>query len=158
MMLDIEATVDSSLVRNTDGEIVGRRPGVRGWLREKCPEMERHYRVLMDCRRLADDFRRAHGLRDPHPATALLGSEPPDSLPPALRKAIEPRHAAARKLLSSPAGRHANALAKAIGGIIRNTVGERAEPRIGERMEPWRTAATASVRGTGAATGKRLSG
>ena len=50
MMLDIEATVDSSLVRNTDGEIVGRNPGLRGWLRENCPEMMRHYRMLMDCR------------------------------------------------------------------------------------------------------------
>ena len=75
MMLDIEATVDSSLVRNTDGEIVGRNPGLRGWLRENCPAMMGHYRVLMDCRQLADKFRKVHGVRDPLPAAILLEKE-----------------------------------------------------------------------------------
>ena len=105
MMLDIEAAVDSSLIRNTDGEIVGRNPGVRGWLRENCPAMMRHYRVLMDCRQLADRFRKVHGVRDPLPATILLEKELPKSVPAPWRKALEPRHAAARRLLALPATR-----------------------------------------------------
>lgn len=123
MMLDIEAAVDSSLVRNTDGEIVGRKPGVRGWLRENCPSLAGHYRMLMECRRLADDFRRAHGLRDPYPAASLLGKDPPEGISPSLRRTLAPRRAAARRLLASPAGRHATALAKALGKNVGNTVG-----------------------------------
>ena len=105
MLLDAEAAVDSSLIRNTDGEIVGRNPGVRGWLRENCPAMMRHYRVLMDCRQLADRFRKVHGVRDPLPATILLEKELPKSVPAPWRKALEPRHAAARRLLALPATR-----------------------------------------------------
>ena len=105
MMLDIEATVDSSLVRNTDGEIVGRNPGLRGWLRENCPAMMGHYRVLMDCRQLADKFRKVHGVRDPLPAAILLEKELPKSVPAPWRKALESRHAAARRLLALPATR-----------------------------------------------------
>ena len=123
MMLDIEAAVDNSLVRNTAGEIVGRRPGVRGWLRDRCPELARHYRVLMDCRRLADDFRRAHGIGDPHPATALLEKEMPKSIPTALRASMEPRRKAARKLLGSKAGRSAAELADALDGMLARSRG-----------------------------------
>ena len=112
MMLDIEATVDSSLVRNTDGEIVGRNPGLRGWLRENCPEMMRHYRMLMDCRQLADRFRKVHGVRDPLPAAILLEKELPKSVPAPWRRALAPRHAAARRLLAIPATRSEKALLK----------------------------------------------
>ena len=114
MMLDIEATVDSSLIRNTDGEIVGRNPGLRGWLRENCPEMVRHYRMLMDCRQLADRLRKVHGVRDPLPAAILLEKELPKSVPAPWRRALAPRHAAARRLLALPATRSEKALLQAL--------------------------------------------
>ena len=114
MMLDVEAAVESSLIRNTDGEIVGRNPGVRGWLRENCPRMLRHYRVLMDCRQLADKFRKVHGVRDPLPAAILLEKELPKSIPAPWRKALEPRHAAARRLLALYATRSEKAFLQAL--------------------------------------------
>jgi hypothetical protein len=115
MMLDIEAAVDSSLVRDPSGEIVGRNAGVRGWLDEHCPELSRHYASLMGYRRLADDFRKVHGLRDPHPATRFLEKEfPAEAFAPAVRAAMRQRHAAARRLLASPAARTAKGFAEAL--------------------------------------------
>ena len=115
MMLDIEAAVDSSLVRDPSGEIVGRKSGVRGWLDEHCPALSRHYASLMGYRRLADEFRKVHGLRDPHPAARLLEAElPAETFAPAVREAMERRHAAARRLLASPAARTAKSFAEAL--------------------------------------------
>jgi len=115
MMLDIEAAVDSSLVRDPSGEIVGRKSGVRGWLDEHCPALSRHYASLMGYRRLADEFRKVHGLRDPHPAARLLEAElPAEAFAPAVREAMERRHAAARRLLASPAARTAKSFAEAL--------------------------------------------
>ena len=105
MMLDIEAAVDSSLVRDSNGEIVGRNAGVRGWIAERCPAL----------RRLADEFRKVHGLRDPHPATRFLEKEfPADAFLPQVREAMRERHAAAQRLLASPATRTAKEFAEAL--------------------------------------------
>ena len=115
MMLDIEAAVDSSLVRDPSGEIVGRNAGVRGWLDEHCPKLSRHYASLMGYRRLADEFRKVHGLRDPHPATRFLEKEfPAETFAPAVRTAMRDRHAAARRLLASPAARTSKGFAEAL--------------------------------------------
>ena len=77
LLLDLEATVDSSLRRTEDGEITGRNPGLRGWIGEHLPILLNHYASLMQYRRLAQAFREAHGLRDPHPASVLLDDEAP---------------------------------------------------------------------------------
>ena len=123
MMLDIEAAVDSSLVRDSSGEIVGRNAGVRGWLDEHCPELSRHYASLMGYRRLADEFRKVHGLRDPHPATRFLEKEfPADVFLPQVREAMRERHAAARRLLASPAARTAKGFAEALSRTRRRGV------------------------------------
>ena len=115
MLLDIEAAVDSSLVRDSSGEIVGRNAGVRGWLDEHCPELSRHYASLMGWRRLADEFRKVHGLRDPHPAAGLLEKAfSAEAFPPPVREAMRRSHAAARRLLASPAARTAKGLAEAL--------------------------------------------
>ena len=123
MMLDIETAVDSSLVRDSSGEIVGRNAGVRGWLDEHCPELSRHYASLMGYRRLADEFRKVHGLRDPHPATRFLEKEfPADAFLPQVREAMRERHAAARRLLASPAARTAKGFAEALSRTRRRDV------------------------------------
>ena len=115
MMLDIEAAVDSSLVRDPSGEIVGRNAGVRGWIAEHCPELSRHYASLMGYRRLADEFRKVHGLRDPHPAARLLEKAfPAEAFSPTVRPAMSASHAAARRLLASPAARTAKGFAEAL--------------------------------------------
>ena len=123
MMLDIEAAVDSSLVRDPSGEIVGRNAGVRGWIAERCPALLRHYASLMGYRRLADEFRKVHGLRDPHPATRLLEKDfPAEAFVPAIREAMRASHAAAQRRLSSPAARTAKGFAEALSRARRRGI------------------------------------
>ena len=57
MLLDLEAAVDNGPVRNGEGVIVGRNPGLLGWLRENCRELAPHYAALQNCRRMAHAFR-----------------------------------------------------------------------------------------------------
>ncbi len=112
MLLDAEATVDSSLIRDRDGEIVGRRGGLRAWLAETCPGLSRHYAALMGYRRLAAEFRAEHGLGDPAPAALLLAEEPGTEakLPPAARAALPGLRKAALGVLAEPGVANAKAL------------------------------------------------
>ncbi len=112
MLLDAEATVDSSLIRGEDGEIVGRRGGLRAWLDETCPSLSRHYAALMGYRRLAAEFRAEHGLCDPAPAALLLDEAPATEakLPPAMRAALPVRRKVALSMLSEPGVANARAL------------------------------------------------
>ena len=71
LMCDLEAHCDNSLVRDADGEIRGRNPGVRGWLREHCPAVAAHYSRAMHYKALAEKFRQAAGAGDPVPAAWL---------------------------------------------------------------------------------------
>ena len=112
MLLDLEAAVDSSLVRDESGAIIGRNPGLRGWLETQCPKLLRHYASLMGYRRLADAFRKAHGLRDPVPAIALLGGL--SSAPEPIRRTIAARIEDAKALLRRPVCRTASGLAAAL--------------------------------------------
>ena len=75
LMCDLEAHCDNSLVRNDFGEIVGRNPGVRGWLRTNCPELAAHYSKAMHYKALAEKFRQAVGAGDPVPAEWLAEEE-----------------------------------------------------------------------------------
>ncbi len=104
MLLDAEATVDSSLVRNDDGEIVGRNAGLRGWILDNCPELLPHYAALTGYRRLAWETREAEDLFDPIPASVLLGPEPEveAKVPPLRRAKIEPARERAGRLLKEP--------------------------------------------------------
>jgi len=112
MLLDAEATVDSSLIRDQDGEIVGRRGGLRAWLDETCPALSRHYAALMGYRRLAADFRAEQGLADPTPAALLLGEDPATEakLPPAARAALPWLRKGALAVLAEPGVQNAKAL------------------------------------------------
>ena len=105
LLLDLEATVDSSLVRTAAGEIAGRRPGVRGWIGDHVPRLLNHYASLMQYRRLAQAFRESHGLRDPYPPSILLDDEAPGLFPQPLRARFEATRKEAKALLASGAGR-----------------------------------------------------
>ena len=65
LISDIEPVVDRSYIRNQDGVIVGRRPGVKGWLTRHCPDLVAHYKALMSYKALADKMRLALGISDP---------------------------------------------------------------------------------------------
>ena len=104
MLLDAEATVDSSLVRNGDGEIVGRNAGLRGWIIDNCPELLPHYATLTGYRRLAWETRESEEVADPIPASLLLGPEPTieAKVPPVRWAKIEPARNDLRRLLKEP--------------------------------------------------------
>ena len=82
MLCDLEAYCDNSLLRNAGGEIVGRNPGVKGWLRENCPGLLAHYKNAMRYKGLAEKFRQAAGAADPVPAAALAGEDAGAALRP----------------------------------------------------------------------------
>ncbi len=72
MLCDLEAYVDNSLLRNENGEIVGRNPGIRGWLNANCQPLAIHYKTVMGYKAMAEKFRQAVGLADPYPAALAL--------------------------------------------------------------------------------------
>ena len=76
MLCDLEAYCDNSLVRNVDGEIIGRNPGVKGWIRMNCHDLLPHYKNAMRYKGIAEKFRQAVGAADPVPAEMLSS---PDS-------------------------------------------------------------------------------
>ena len=82
MMCDLEAYCDNSLLRNENGEIVGRNSGVKGWLTENCPSLLPHYKNAMRYKGLAEKFRQAAGAADPIPAATLTKEGHADALRP----------------------------------------------------------------------------
>lgn len=79
MLCDLEAYVDNSLLRDENGEIIGRRPGVKGWLGFNCPDIYRHYKKAMRYKQLAVKARQVIDMCEPYPLTVALGDEIPDS-------------------------------------------------------------------------------
>ena len=78
MLEDLEAYVDNDLVRDDDGRIVGRHGGIKQWLRERCPELGKHYHTVMRYKALAKRFKQVIDLEDPVPvAYALAAAETP---------------------------------------------------------------------------------
>ena len=72
MLAALESTVDNALLRDDFGNIIGRNPGLRGWVKEHCPHLVPHYKTLMRYKALADKMQEVYGLDDPLPATLLL--------------------------------------------------------------------------------------
>jgi hypothetical protein len=120
LLLDAEASVDSSLIRDKDGEIVGRKPGLKGWLERNCPQLMPHYGSLMRFRRLAAAFREEHGIGDPVPAVALVEETKTDTplnkklnkLPETYRQHIDEARKKAAQTLASTSGKTVAALTR----------------------------------------------
>ena len=72
LLSDLEPVVDQSYIRNTDGTIVGRRAGIKGWLASRCPDMLPHYKALMSYKALADKLRLALGVEEPDTLSGVL--------------------------------------------------------------------------------------
>ena len=72
LLSDLEPVVDQSYLRAEDGTIVGRRPGIKGWLQANCPDMLPHYKALMNYKALADKLRKALGIEDPDTLAGVL--------------------------------------------------------------------------------------
>ena len=89
MLHDLECYVDSCLRFDGTGAAVGRNGGIRGWIRERLPELSPKYKTLMRYKALAMRLRQATDTRDPTPTAELLDAKP--------------RHEAVEALLADPA-------------------------------------------------------
>ena len=105
LVADLEPAVDASYQRDADGTIVGRAPGIRGWLAENAPELLPHYKALMSYKRLAERFRLTCGLDEPGTAEELLAIRSPGRPSPSRSRRIalaKPRREAAALLAALP--------------------------------------------------------
>ena len=65
MLSDLEPVVDQSYIRDETGAIVGRQPGLRGWIGFYTPSLMPHYKSLMAYKALADKLRVALNIEEP---------------------------------------------------------------------------------------------
>ena len=72
MLEDLECYLDNSLLRDGNGVIVGRNPGIKGWLQENIPALALRYTTVMRYKAAAKKLRQIVGLADPIPAAAVL--------------------------------------------------------------------------------------
>ena len=73
LMEDLECYVDNSLRRTEDGVIIGRRPGIKGWLQTEIPALYLKYKTVMAYKAAAKRMRQVLDIRDPLPLSAALG-------------------------------------------------------------------------------------
>lgn len=75
LLMDLECYVDNSLIVIGPPEarkVVARHAGLKGWIREKCPELESHYKTLQRIKGIAKRLRQRMDIVDPMPLIALL--------------------------------------------------------------------------------------
>ena len=72
LLEDLECYLDNSLRRNEDGVIIGRNPGIKGWLFENIPEISGHYTTAMRYKAAAKKLKQVVEFADPTPADVVL--------------------------------------------------------------------------------------
>ena len=72
---DLECYLDNSLIRDEDGAIVGRCPGVKGWLKDNLPALWLRYTTVMRYKAAAKKLRQIVGISDPTPVDRVLAPE-----------------------------------------------------------------------------------
>jgi len=72
LMEDLECYADNSLRRTEDGVIVGRRPGIKGWLQLEIPALYLKYKTVMAYKAAAKRMRQVLDIRDPLSLSAAL--------------------------------------------------------------------------------------
>ena len=72
---DLECYIDNSLRRDEDGVIIGRNPGVKGWLRENIPVLALQYTTVMRYKAAAKKLKQIIDLSDPTPVDVVLQPE-----------------------------------------------------------------------------------
>lgn len=96
LLMDLECFVRNDLRINwiaNRPRIVARLPGIRGWIRENCPELATKYKTMMRFKSLAIQARQAEGGMDPRPLGDATPSRPDSSIQiqPRRRGRDEPR-------------------------------------------------------------------
>ena len=72
MLEDLECYLDNSLRRSEDGVIIGRNPGIKGWLCDYLPEIYEKYTTAMRYKAAAKKLKQVAELADPTPAAIVL--------------------------------------------------------------------------------------
>jgi len=72
LLEDLECYLDNSLRRDENGVIVGRNPGIKGWLCDNLPEILDKYTTAMRYKAAAKKLKQVAELADPTPADAVL--------------------------------------------------------------------------------------
>ena len=72
LLEDLECYLDNSLRRDEHGVIVGRNPGVKGWLCDNVPEVLDKYTTAMRYKAAAKKLKQVAELADPTPADVVL--------------------------------------------------------------------------------------
>ena len=75
LMEDLECYVDNSLRRTEDDVIIGRSPGIKGWLQLESPALYLKYKTVMAYKAAAKRMRQVLDIRDPLPLAAALPGE-----------------------------------------------------------------------------------
>ena len=69
---DLECHVDNSLRFGAGGGIVGRAPGIKGWLQANIPVLYSKYTTVMRYKAAAKKLRQVVGIKDPTPLSTIL--------------------------------------------------------------------------------------
>ncbi|MGN0887952.1 MAG: hypothetical protein ACI4UY_03625 [Kiritimatiellia bacterium] len=129
LLEDLACYVDHGL-RLAGGRIVGRAPGIKGWLRENVPALALRYTTVMRYKAAAKKLRQVVELPDPIPVAAVLDGT-------GAREGAEPKEGmqdyGAEKSQGSDAGEAQSAQGKS--GIERETAVLRARGVYLEAME-----------------------
>ena len=72
LLEDLECYLDNSLRRDEYGVIVGRNPGIKGWLGDKLPEILDKYTTAMRYKAAAKKLKQVAELADPTPVDVVL--------------------------------------------------------------------------------------
>ena len=72
LLEDLECFVDNTLVHDAQGQIVGRRGGIKRLLQREAPDLFAKYSTIMRYKAMAKRFRQACGAGEPVPPAMLL--------------------------------------------------------------------------------------
>ena len=72
LLEDLECYLDNSLMRDENGVIIGRNPGIKGWLFDNIPEIYEKYTTAMRYKAAAKKLKQVVELADPTPADTVL--------------------------------------------------------------------------------------
>jgi hypothetical protein len=72
LLEDLECYIDNDLRRSEDGVILGRNPGIKGWLKENLPALALQYTSVMRYKAAAKKMKQITELRDPTALDAIL--------------------------------------------------------------------------------------
>lgn len=78
LLADLEPVVDQSYIRDEGGTIIGRRPGLKGWIGLHCPTLLPHYKALMSYKTLAAKLCESLHINEPDTIGSILNIEEND--------------------------------------------------------------------------------